>query len=107
MYDIAWSGDRQPGPDGTVPAVGDTVNRTLATYENTIGAASLETVWSDPDFDASQAAFYYVRTLEIPTPRHALMDAVSLGPGEPKLVTSVIQERAYTSPVYYRPGGDD
>lgn len=103
VYDVAWSGERQPGADGRLPAVGNTVDVSSGRYRNSIGAAALATYWSDPDFDASVPAFYYVRVLEIPTPRHTLLDAIALGIGEPKEGESVIQERAYSSPLWYQP----
>lgn len=103
VYDVAWSGDRPLAPDGTLPAAGDTVDRARVTFSNEIGEPELHTVWQDPDFDAGVAAFYYVRVLEIPTPRHALLDAVALGLDAPTEGPPVIQERAYSSPVWYRP----
>lgn len=103
VYDAAWSGDRQPAADGTLPAVGDTVDRARGTYRNDIGAPALQTLWQDPDFDPAVPAFYYVRVLEIPTPRHALLDAIALGMDSPTEGAEVIQERAYSSPVWYRP----
>jgi len=104
IYDVAWSGDRRPGADGKVPAVGNTVDVTTALWTNDIGAVQLATVWTDPDFDPEQAAFYYVRVIEIPTPRHSLYDAVALGI-DPALTDQAltIQERAYSSPVWYTP----
>jgi hypothetical protein len=104
IYDVAWSGDRRPGADGKVPAVGNTVDVKTAQYTNSIGAIQLSTVWRDPDFKRTQPAFYYVRVLEIPTPRHTLYDAVALGidvseTHEP----ATIQERAYSSPIWYTP----
>ena len=104
VYDVAWSGNRKKGADGKVPAVGNTVDISTALYTNSIGAAQLAAVWSDPDFKANQDAFYYVRVLEIPTPRHSLYDAVALGidvsvTKEP----ATIQERAYSSPIWYTP----
>lgn len=104
IYDVAWSGARRRGPDGKVPAIGNTVDISTATYTNTIGATQLATVWKDPDFKASDTAFYYVRVLEIPTPRHSLYDAVALGidPKETK-AAATIQERAYSSPIWYTP----
>jgi hypothetical protein len=104
VYDVAWSGDRVPGADGKVPAVGNTVDISTALYTNDIGAPQLATVWTDPDFDADTTAFYYVRVIEIPTPRHSLYDAVALG-----IDVSVtqhpatLQERAYSSPIWYTP----
>ncbi len=104
IYDVVWSPGRVRGADGKVPGVGNTVDITTGTYENTIGAAELSAVWEDPDFDASQNAFYYARVLEIPTPRHSLFDALALGidvadTGHP----ATIQERAYSSAIWYKP----
>jgi hypothetical protein len=104
VYDVAWSGNRKPGADGKVPAVGNTVNVDMATYSNSIGAASLMATWKDPAFDARQRAFYYVRVLEIPTPRWTTYDARFFGVARPKDVPASIQERAYTSPIWYTPG---
>ena len=103
IYDVAWAGDRSKDANGKVPAIGNTVNVATATYTNTIGANVLSTFWSDPDFDPSQRAFYYVRVLQIPTPRHSLMDALALGMETAKDFPSAIQERAYTSPVWFTP----
>lgn len=103
VFDVAWSGDRQPGVDGRLPAVGDTVDRETARYDNSIGSAELARVWRDPAFEAQHPAFYYVRVLEIPTPRHSLYDALALGLEAPDVGPSVIQERAYTSPIWYHP----
>ena len=103
VFDVAWSGERTPGADGKLPAVGDTVDREKARYANTIGAVSLATAWEDRAFDASRPAFYYARVIEIPTPRHTLYDAVALDRDAPAYGPSVIQERAYTSPIWYRP----
>ena len=104
VYDIIWSGTRRPDAQGRLPAVGNTVDVKTATYTNDIGAAQLATVWTDPDFDPKQRAFYYVRVLEIPTPRHSLYDAVALGidPADTKVVTT-LQERAWSSPIWYTP----
>ena len=106
VYDVAWSGDRKPGADGKVPAVGNTVDVKTATYTNTIGTGQLSTVWKDPDFDPKQLAFYYTRVLEIPTPRHSLYDAVALGVDVSETKhPATIQERAYSSPIWYTPAG--
>lgn len=74
-----------------------------AAYTNSIGDAQLATVWSDPDFDASQRSFYYLRVLQIPTPRHTLYDAVATQQDHPKERPATLQERAYTSPIWYTP----
>jgi hypothetical protein len=103
IYDVAWSGGRAHDAGGVLPPVGDTVDRARGTYANTIGAPELHVVWRDPDFDPAVAAFYYVRVLEIPTPRHALLDAIALGLEEPSEGPAVIQERAYSSPIWYLP----
>ncbi len=104
VYDIAWSDDRERGPNGMLPPVGNTVDLSTGMFTNTIGDAQLSTVWEDPDFDPAQRAFYYVRVLQIPTPRHTLYDAIALGmdPGETGH-PSTIQERAYSSPIWYTP----
>ncbi len=103
IYNVAWSGDRTAGADGSLPAVGNTVNETDGTWTNTIGAAELTANWNDPDFDPTQPAFYYIRVLQIPTPRHALLDALALGLQAPTVGDKVIQERAYSSPIWYTP----
>ena len=103
VYDVAWSGDRSPGADGKLPAVGNTVDLNTATWTNSIGSPELITVWSDPDFDPKQRAFYYARVLEIPTPRWTLFDKVRMGSEVPEGVPMTTQERAYTSPIWYTP----
>jgi hypothetical protein len=103
IYDVAWSGERKPGPDGKLPPVGDTVNVEEATYTNAIGAPYLEAFWVDPDFDPAERAFYYVRVLEIPTPRWTTYDAKVFGVERPKDQPASQQERAYTSPIWYTP----
>jgi hypothetical protein len=103
VYDVAWSDSREPDADGKLPAVGNTVDLEAASWTNTIGASELTTVWTDPDFDPDQTAFYYGRVLEIPTPRWVVYDKVRFGaeiPAEAKLIQ---QERAYTSPIWYAP----
>jgi hypothetical protein len=102
--DVVWAGDRVPDDRGLVPPVPDTVDQATALYTNEYGSATLSAVWTDPDFDPSVRAFYYVRVLEVPTPRHSLRDAIGLGidvaeTGQP----ATIQERVYTSPIHYRP----
>ena len=103
VFDVAWSGDREKGDDGKVPAVGNSVDVENASYDNSIGAPFLQGFWSDPDFDPAQRAFYYVRVLEIPTPRWTTYDAKIFGVDLPDDVPSSIQERAYTSPIWYTP----
>jgi hypothetical protein len=103
VYDVAWSGDREPDAKGKLPPVGTTVDLEAANWTNTIGASELGTVWTDPDFDPKETAFYYARVLEIPTPRWVLYDKVRLGAELPKDAKLVHQERAYTSPIWYTP----
>jgi hypothetical protein len=105
VFDVIWSdpANRIKSANGKVPAVGDTVDIATATYKNSIGAPELQSVWTDPSFDPSVRAFYYVRVLEIPTPRWVVYDALrydaKLGP-EVRLKD---QERAYSSPIWYNP----
>jgi hypothetical protein len=104
VYDVAWSDGREPDADGAVPPVGNTVDVEAANYTNTIGASELAAVWTDPDFDAAEHAFYYARVIEIPTPRWVLYDKVRLGATIPEEAVLSAQERAYTSPIWYTPG---
>jgi hypothetical protein len=104
VYNVAWSAGRDLGSDGKLPAVGNTVDLSTGHYTNNIGAAQLSTVWTDPNFDAGQRAFYYVRVLQIPTPRNSTYDAIALGIDPKKTGKAVtIQERAYSSPIWYTP----
>ena len=103
VYDVVWSGDRKPGANGKLPPVGDTVDVANASWTNTIGAPELITVWQDPSFDPKQRAFYYLRVLEIPTPRWTAYDAKRFGDKMPSEVPMTTQERAYTSPIWYTP----
>jgi hypothetical protein len=104
VYDVAWSGDRSPDPKtGKLFPVGSTVDVEAATYDNSIGTAQLSTVWEDPDFDAKERAFYYVRVLEIPRPRWTAYDAAFFDLDLPEEIPMVIQDRAYTSPIWYTP----
>jgi hypothetical protein len=104
VYDIAWSDNRIQDPTTRkLPPVGNTVNIPEATWTNTIGDVQLSTVWQDPDFDAYEQAFYYVRVLEIPTPRWTAYDAKRFGVEMGPEVPMTIQERAYTSPIWYKP----
>jgi hypothetical protein len=107
VYDIVW-GDaetRKPGPDGKLPAVGSTVDVENATWSNSIGDPELLTVWTDPDFDPAERAFYYSRVIEIPTPRWTAYDAKRFGVEPPEGTLMMHQERAYTSPIWYTPKG--
>ncbi len=103
VYDVAWSAGREPGADGSLPPVGNTVDVANANWTNTIGASELATVWTDPDFDPDQSAFYYARILEIPTPRWVVYDAFRFGVDIPEGAETIHQERAYTSPIWYTP----
>ena len=104
VYDIAVSGNRKIGANGRCKKpVGNTVDIEAANWTNTIGASELATVWTDPDFDPKERAFYYVRVLEIPTPRWVLYDKVRLGAEIPEDAELIGQERAYTSPIWYTP----
>ena len=104
VYDVAWSGDRKPDAKGKLSSVGNTVDVPNATYSNTIGASELIKVWKDPEFDPAQRAFYYVRVLEIPTPRWTAYDAKYFSISMPPEVPMTTVERAYTSPIWYTPG---
>ncbi len=103
VFDVAWSDGRVPGADGKLPPVGNTVNLETGTVENSIGAAEFSTLWTDPTFDASERAFYYVRVIQIPTIRHSQLDAIALGQPTPYEGPATIQERAYSSPIWYTP----
>ena len=103
VYDVVWAGDRQPDADGKLPSIDNTVDVENATWTNTIGAPELITVWTDPDFDPDQRAFYYARVIEIPTPRWTAYDARFFGVDMPVEVPMTTQERAYTSPIWYTP----
>lgn len=103
VIDAVWSGDRRPGADHKLPAVESTVDEKKATYTNTVGAAELSTVWLDPDFDPNQRAFYYVRVIQIPTPRWTGYDAARYGLTEVPDAQRITQERAYSSPIWYAP----
>ena len=103
IYDVAWSDNREPGANGKLPPVGNTVDVEAANWTNTIGASELATVWTDPDFDPEHNAFYYARVIEIPTPRWILYDKVRLGATIPEGAKLTLQERAYTSPIWYTP----
>lgn len=103
VYDVVWSSERQLDANGKLPSVGSTVDLENATWTNTIGAGELITVWTDPDFDAKERAFYYARVIEIPTPRWTAYDAKRFGVKPPPGTRMTITERAYTSPIWYTP----
>jgi hypothetical protein len=104
VHDVVWSGGRKPDPKtGKLPPVGSTVDVAEATWTNTIGAPELITVWKDPDFDPSQPSFYYVRVIEIPTPRWTAYDAKRFNIKMDKNIPMTTRERAYTSPIWYTP----
>ena len=104
VYDIAWSDDRiQDSVTAKLPPVGNTVNIPDASWTNTIGDVQLSTVWQDPGFDNAEQAFYYVRVLEIPTPRWTAYDAKRFNITMGLEVPMTNQERAYSSPIWYIP----
>ena len=100
---MAWSDGREADGNGEIPAVGNTVDIKAANWINSIGASELGTVWTDPDFDPKQSAFYYARVIEIPTPRWVVYDAFRYGIDIPEGAETTHQERAYTAPIWYTP----
>jgi len=108
VYDVVWSDDRVPDrKTSKLPPVGNTVDVAKATYTNDIGDSQLSAVWTDPDFDPEQRAAYYVRVLEIPTPRWSTYDAVRHDLPLPERLPATIQERAWSSPIWYTPAVTD
>jgi len=103
VYDVVWSDDRKHDANGKLPSVGNTVDVANATWTNTIGVPELITVWTDPDFDATQSAFYYTRVIEIPTPRWTAYESKYYKITMPKAVPMTTTERAYTSPIWFTP----
>ena len=103
IFDVAWSGDRKPGADGKLPLVGNTVDVPNATYSNSIGAPVLDAAWTDPTFNPAERAYYYIRVIEIPTPRWTTYDSKRFGVELLKTVPPSVTQRAYTSPVWYAP----
>lgn len=104
VYDVAWSAEREPGVDGSLPPAADSVDRrTGKLAPDAPGAPQLLAYWEDPAFDAGQSAFYYVRVLQVPTARHSYLDALALGQQQAADYPDTIQERAYSSPIWYRP----
>jgi len=108
IYNVAWSeADKRKMDDmGNIPAVGNTVDVSNATWTNDIGDSQLVAEWTDPDFDPNNRAAYYVRVLEIPTPRWSTYDAVKLGIPPIEQVPASIQERAWSSPIWYTPASN-
>ncbi|MFM7170612.1 MAG: DUF3604 domain-containing protein, partial [Cyanobium sp.] len=104
IIDVVWAGNRRPGSNGKLPALGNTVNLKTATYTNSIGAPVLAGIWRDPDFDPSRPTLYYVRVLEIPTPRWTTYDAVRAKLPLLQDVPATVQERAWSSPIWVTPG---
>jgi len=106
IYDVTWYGkaaDRRPGADGRLPPVDNNLNLRTGHHDPEAGAARLQAHWQDPQFDPAQRAFYYLRVLEVPTVRHSHLDAIALGLEKADRGAQVIQERAYSSPVWYDP----
>ena len=103
VFDVVWSGDRQPDANGKLPLVGNTVNIANATWTNTIGASELIGVWTDPEFDAAVGASYYARVMEIPTPRWTAHEAKRFNLTMKDEIPMLTTERAYTSPIWYTP----
>ena len=104
IFDVVWGGDRKPDKwTGVVPPIQSTVDVENATYQNSVGATELKKVWIDPEFDPSLHAFYYARVLEIPTPRWTTIQAHKLGIAPPDVVAPTLQERAWSSPIWYTP----
>ncbi|WP_245223164.1 MULTISPECIES: DUF3604 domain-containing protein [unclassified Ruegeria] len=103
VFNVVWSDDRVIDDAGKLPSVGNTVDVETGTFTNSIGAPELIIVWTDPEFDPEQKAFYYARVLEIPTPRWTVYEAVRFGDEIPNDVPTSTQERAYTSPIWYTP----
>ena len=103
VFNVAWAGVRQPDTAGQLPVIGNTVDEATAAVSNSIGTDELSTLWIDPEFDAGARAFYYIRALQIPTARHSLYDAIALQVTETDRGAKTIQERAYSSPIWYTP----
>ncbi|MEZ5821644.1 MAG: DUF3604 domain-containing protein [Xanthobacteraceae bacterium] len=101
IVNVAWSDDRKPGADGKLPPVGNTVDVKTASFTNAIGATELRGSWTDDEFDPSQNALYYARVLQIPTPRWSTYDAARAKLPVPAGVAATVQERAWTSPIWY------
>jgi len=103
IHDVAWNDKRKLDANGKLPPIGNTVDVAKGSYTNTIGAGSLTAAWTDPDFKPGERAFYYARVLEIPTPRWSTIDAARMGAAIPEGLPASIQERAWSSPIWYHP----
>ena len=103
VYDVAWAGEGRLQTDGSLLPVENTVDLATGLVDNSVGAGRLTAAWSDPNFDPDQSAFYYVRVLQIPTARHSLLDKLALGGEVDTQRPDTLQERAYTSSIWYRP----
>jgi len=103
IYNVVWSDNRILDDAGLLPPLANTVDVSTATYSNEFGAELLETIWVDPDFDPTLSALYFIRVLEIQTPRWTTFDAVELAIALPQDVPATIQERAWSSPIWYYP----
>ena len=103
IFDVAWSSPDRMQADGSLRPVPNTVDLETGGWSNDAGAATLTAEWRDPEFDPAVAAFYYVRVLEVPTPRHSLLDKLALGGDVDTRRPDTVQERAYSSPIWYRP----
>ena len=106
IYDVVWSGDREPDVFGRVPPIKSTVDIAKATYDNKTGAVELIGFWTDPEFDPSLDAFYYARAIATPTPRWTTIQAKELGVPPPQIVPATVQERAWSSPIWYTPSAE-
>jgi hypothetical protein len=103
VYDVAWGDDRTPGADGKLPQVGSTVDLSIPSWTNTNGAPELGAVWTAPDFDPAEPAFYDARVIEIPTPRWTAYDALKFNLELPDHIPLTSQQSAYSSPIWYTP----
>lgn len=103
VFDVVWAGDRKIDAKGKLPAIGNSVDIKTATFTNSIGSPELSATWTDPNFEEAQNALYYVRVIQIPTPRWSTYDAVRTGLPLLDGVASIVQERAWSSPIWYTP----
>jgi hypothetical protein len=103
VYNVAWSDNRTLDSEGNLSRVGNTVDLSSGQFTNTIGQSEFSLKWTDPDFNPQHQAFYYVRVLQIPTPRNGLLDSLALQLDKPPRGPKTIQERAYSSPIWYQP----